>query len=100
MTRCELCHAEDAYNFHHFIPRTLHSNKWFKRRFSREEMREGIDVCKACHKAIHNLIPDEKELGRSYNTREKLLAHLEIKKYVSWKRKRKTAGVGKRRSAD
>ena len=27
---CELCEAEEVYNFHHFIPRTLHSNKWFK----------------------------------------------------------------------
>jgi hypothetical protein len=27
---CELCQSEDAHNFHHFIPRTLHTNKWFK----------------------------------------------------------------------
>lgn len=82
---CELCLKELAYNFHHFIPRTLHSNKWFKKNYTREQMREGMDVCKCCHKTLHNLIPSEKEMGRNYNTREKLLAHPEVKKYVEWK---------------
>ncbi len=86
---CELCHSEQAHSFHHFIPRTLHSNKWFKRRFTRQEMQQGIQVCKSCHLAIHDLIPDEKELGRDYNTMDKLLAHPEIEKYVRWKRRRK-----------
>ena len=70
---CELCQSEDAYNFHHFIPRTLHTNKWFKRRYTRQEMQQGIEVCKSCHSAIHDLIPDEKELGRNYNTKKKTL---------------------------
>jgi hypothetical protein len=85
---CELCQAEDAHNFHHLIPRTLHTNKWFKRRYTREQMQVGLELCKSCHSAIHHLIPDEKELGRDYNTREKLLAHPEVGKYVAWKRRR------------
>jgi hypothetical protein len=85
---CELCQCEDSHNFHHFIPRTLHSNKWFKRRYTRQQMHEGIKVCKACHRAIHDLVPDEKELGRHYKTLETLLAHPEIGKYVRWKRSR------------
>jgi hypothetical protein len=89
MMNCELCRCEEAHNFHHFIPRTLHSNKWFKRRFSREQMREGLDLCKSCHRAIHDLIPSEKELGRDYNTREKLLAHPQIAEYIKWKRQRR-----------
>ena len=60
---CELCESEEVHNFHHFIPRTLHSNKWFKKRYTREQMQEGINLCKSCHKAIHDLIPKEKELG-------------------------------------
>ena len=90
---CELCQSEDAHNFHHFIPRTLHSNKWFKKRFTREEMRAGIDVCHDCHSAIHDLVPDEKELGRHYNTLQKLLAHPEIAKYVAWRKKRQRQDV-------
>ena len=37
---CQLCESEEAYNFHHFIPRTLHSNKWFKSRYSKQEMQK------------------------------------------------------------
>jgi len=87
MPLCELCQVDAVHNFHHFIPRTLHSNKWFKRRYTRAEMQEGSQVCKSCHAAIHDLIPDEKELGRHYNTLEKLLAHPEVSKYVAWKRR-------------
>ena len=53
---CELCQCEEAYNLHHFIPRTLHSIKWFKRRYTRQEMQQGMEVCKPCHSAIHDLM--------------------------------------------
>ena len=84
---CELCESENTHNFHHFIPRTLHSNKWFKKRFTREQMSQGIKVCTS-------LIPKEGELGRHYNTMEKLLAHPQVAGYVKWKRDRgqKTKG--------
>jgi hypothetical protein len=85
---CQLCEKEEAYNFHHFIPRTLHSNKWFKSRYSKQEMQKGLYLCKTCHRAIHNLIPKEKDLGRHYNTKERLLAHLLMANYVKWKRGR------------
>ncbi len=86
---CELCECDPAESFHHLIPRTLHSNKWFKKRFTRDEMRRrGLWVCGDCQRAIHDLIPDEKELGRHYSTKETLLAHPEVAKYVAWKRAR------------
>ena len=85
---CELCKSADAHNFHHFIPRTVHSNKWFKKRFTRAGMAAGIEVCRQCHRAIHHLIPDEKELARRYNTIGKLLDHPKLTKYVEWKRAR------------
>ncbi len=71
------------------IPRTCHSNKWFKKNFTREQMVNTIDVCRDCHRAIHRLEPDEKELGRNVNTVEALLAHTEIGKFVRWVRKQK-----------
>jgi hypothetical protein len=85
---CGLCQCDEAYDFHHFIPRSLHRNRWFKRRFTRDQMRAGIDVCKQCHGAIHGLVPDEKRLGRECPTLEKLRSHPEIAKYVEWKRRR------------
>ncbi|MHC2068489.1 hypothetical protein ACYFX5_13575 [Bremerella sp. T1] len=87
MSRCELCGGE-AFNEHHLIPRHCHRKSWFKNRFSKELMQQTIDVCKMCHQMIHHLVPDEKELGRSYNTIELLAAHPEIRNYLKWKKKR------------
>lgn len=71
------------------IPRSCHRNKWFKKRFTREHMRETIDLCRDCHSAVHDLIPSEKELGRDFNTLDKLLEHPAIAQYVAWIKKQK-----------
>lgn len=88
---CQLCGrvTKRGTTEHHLIPRTCHSNKWFKKRYTREQMAQTIDVCADCHNAIHNLIPDEKELGRHYNSLELLLAHPEITKFVAWAQKQR-----------
>lgn len=88
---CELCGrtTKRGTTEHHLIPRTCHGNKWFKKRFSRERMRTTVTLCRACHGAIHDLIPDEKQLGRDFNTLEKLLAHAPMAKFVAWVRKQK-----------
>ena len=84
MAKCELCDRENELTFHHLIPVCLHKNKWFKKNYTREEMAMGINICKHdCHKEIHKVI-NEKELGRSFNTLEKLLRHPKIKKYVKY----------------
>lgn len=82
---CEMCEYEYATSFHHLIPRALHSNKWFKKRFTREQMRQGIEVCSGCHQTIHRFIP-EKQLGRHFYTFELLKSHEEIAKYIQWRR--------------
>lgn len=84
---CEMCKREMELTFHHLIPRTLHSVKWFKKNFTKEEMNSGIDVCPDCHMTIHKT-HSEKELGRNYNTLEKLMADPEIAKFVEWISKR------------
>lgn len=82
---CELCERTHRLTFHHLIPRTLHKNKWFKKRYTREEMTSrGLDLCRDCHSAIHALIPSEKTLGRDYNTKAALLAHEPLARYVAW----------------
>ena len=89
--RCTLCGrvTKRGTTQHHLIPRTCHSNKWFKKRYTKEQMHATIDVCYDCQRAIHHLIPDGKELGRHYNTVESLLGHPEIDKFVAWIKKRK-----------
>ena len=90
-SRCQLCGrvTRRGTTEHHLIPRTCHSNKWFKKQFTRIEMKRTVDVCQDCHAAIHDLIPNEKELGRDYNTLEKLQGHDRIAKFVAWIRKQK-----------
>ena len=84
---CSLCGMEEAFNRHHLIPRTVHSNKWFKKNFTREEMNATVPVCGGCHGMVTAL--DPKELGRNHNTVEKLLEHPTVASYVAWKRRKK-----------
>lgn len=85
---CELCHHDDLCNEHHLIPRKCHKKKWFRKMFSIQEMKTRIAMlCKSCHKEIHTLIPNEVEMGKRYNTLEKLMEHPLVRKYVLWKRK-------------
>ena len=65
------------------------SNKWFKKNFTRAQMLETIEVCRDCHGAIHDLIPDEKELGRHYHSIELLLEHEPFANFVRWVSKQK-----------
>ena len=85
--KCELCEQEEELYFHHLVPRTVHTNKWFKKNYTREQMNTGIDVCKLCHKHIHITI-DNKLLGKNFNTKELLIADERILKFINW-RKRK-----------
>ncbi len=48
-------------------------------------MHETVDLCRDCHKEIHRQIP-EKEMGRTFNSIEKLLNHEKVCKFVKWKR--------------
>ncbi len=88
---CDLCERPDRFlTFHHLVPRHCHRKKRFRRSFSVREMRKrGLWLCRECHSGIHDLIPDEKVLGWSYNTKEQLLAHEAISKHVEWVKKQK-----------
>lgn len=88
---CELCGRvmQNGTTEHHLIPKTCHKNKWFKKQYTREEMQQTVDLCRDCHNAIHEFIPSEKELGRYYNTLDKLMAHEPMANFVEWARKQK-----------
>ena len=88
--KCEMCGSQDDYlNFHHLIPRTLHSNKFFEKRYEKSYMRShGVWICKAhCHKQLHEFIT-EKDMGLKYNTLETLLSNPQVSKYIEWRKKR------------
>ena len=85
--KCALCERESGLTFHHLIPRKCHTNKWFRKNFSREEMKtRGIYVCRICHSFIHKQF-SAKYLGRDLNTLEALLQNEIIDKYVNWAKK-------------
>ena len=99
-SECKLCQRERPVTFHHLIPRTVHKNKWFKKNYTRDEMCEGVYLCRDCHSAVHRFVPNEKELGRDYATLEKLLTHPEIARFVEWVAKRDTKRVRTRMPND
>lgn len=85
---CPLCGREITLTFHHLIPKTLHKNKWFKKNFTKEEMNDGIDICRKCHSGIHDLY-DEKTLGKEFNTLESIENDPAIQKHCAWVSKQK-----------
>jgi hypothetical protein len=88
--RCELCDRLQPTTFHHLIPKAVHRKRRFLKEHGKREMRgRGLNICMLCHAGIHDIIPDEKELARSFNTKEALLAHEGIARHIAWVAKQK-----------
>ena len=86
--QCDLCGRDNILTFHHLIPKCLRNNKWFKKRYTREELGKGIMICEDdCHPELHKLISN-KDLGKYYNTIKKILSHPTFSGYVKWISKR------------
>lgn len=81
---CKLCERQVTRTTrHHLIPRTVHKNKWFRKNFEKHQFHQTVDLCKDCHRQIHKFIP-EKEMGRSYNSIEKLKTHEQVHNFLKW----------------
>lgn len=80
---CALCARETGLTFHHLVPKTLRRNKWFRRNRTPADFERGVMLCRPCHKAVHRFI-DEKSLGRTYDTLERLRDHPEVAAFVDW----------------
>ena len=88
MRVCELCCRQVlSTTKHHLIPRTVHSNKWFKKNFKKSDFIKTVNLCRDCHKQIHKFIP-EKEMGKAFNTIELLKEHPQVEKFLEWLTKR------------
>jgi len=88
--QCELCQRKTDLTFHHLIPRKVHRRKSFSKRYSRDELQQGANICRPCHKAIHKF-HDETHIARNLETVEKLRADEKISNYLIWIRKQKLA---------
>ena len=82
---CELCERfVKRLTKHHLIPKTRHKNKRNKKNFDRQEVKDRVLwVCRECHNHIHQIFTN-KELEYDYNTKEKLISHPEIAKFIAW----------------
>ena len=81
---CELCGRATQLTRHHLIPRTRHRNKRTQKLYSREEMQTRLLwVCRSCHNHIHQCI-SEKDLANMYHSKERLLSHPDIQKFIAW----------------
>jgi len=89
---CELCgRTLETLTKHHLIPRSRHRKKRNQRLFSREQVITHILwVCRPCHNDIHNML-SEKELEARYHTRQALLAHPDMQRFVAWISRRPAA---------
>jgi len=86
-SKCGLCGRLKELTFHHYIPRTLHTNKLFKKMYKVEFMKShGIDLCEDCHTNIHKFF-SEKELGRNFNDKVKLLSDERVRRFIRWVKK-------------
>jgi hypothetical protein len=89
MNNCGFCERLKELTFHHYIPKILHRNKLFRKLYKIEFMQtHGIDLCNDCHRAIHHFFT-EKELGKYYNDKKKLLSSEKFMNFIKWVKKQK-----------
>src|SRR5690606_29581839 len=81
---CELCEREMELTFHHLIPRKMHDRQVIKKQFDKFYLIDyGCWVCEDCHRQIHRIF-NHIELAQTYNTIEKIKAHVEVNKFLLW----------------
>lgn len=85
---CLFCHRQVALTFHHLIPKKLHSRNFFKKKYKKSELRDGIMICRLCHDGLHDLY-DEMRLGKEFNTMETIMADPALMKHFAWVAKQK-----------
>jgi len=61
----------------------MHRRKGFRRRFSKEELNIGINVCRKCHRGIHALY-DELTLATRFHSLELLLRDETLAGHFRW----------------
>lgn len=84
---CELCKRNLVTTSHHLIPKEIHSKAWCKKRFTKDEMNNRrADLCYDCHPFLHKKFTNA-ELGKEYNTIEKILANEDVQKFIKWLKK-------------
>lgn len=81
--RCALCGRNCQLTFHHLIPRKLHRRTHFRKHYSKEQLSQGIYLCRPCHSGVHKLF-DEMTLGKQLNSLSALKDDPRVQKHSLW----------------
>lgn len=87
-SHCELCKRRALLTFHHLIPRKMHRRQHFRKKYAKQELLAGINICQLCHRGLHKLY-DEMTLAKEFSDLDKILNDENIQKHVSWVKKQK-----------
>lgn len=86
---CPLCGRAVDLTFHHLIPKKVQGRNFFQKTYSKDELKEGIYICRPCHDGLHNLC-DEMKLGKELHTLEAIQADPVLVKHFKWVSKQKS----------
>lgn len=86
--KCPFCEREVKLTFHHLIPKKMHRREYFKKKYTKERLNDGVDICRLCHNGIHNLY-DEMKLAKEYSSIERLKHDVSLQKHFNWVAKQK-----------
>ena len=89
---CELCARPMPLTFHHLVPKRVQPLLLKRSIITKSDCNRGGWLCRPCHSAVHRLISHE-ELGRNYDTIEKLEEHEAIRKWVTYAEKQRVVGL-------
>ena len=67
--------------FHHLIPIKLHRGAYFRKNYSREDLEQGVDLCRLCHRRIHRLFA-QMTLAQEFSRLDALQANPLIQRHV------------------
>ena len=83
-----LCNRQTDLTFHHLIPKKMHRRTYFKKHYSKQELAQGIDICRQCHTGIHKTY-SEMELAKHFYSKERLQQDPTLTTHFSWVAKQK-----------
>ena len=85
--QCKLCErVVSELTDHHLVPKSTWKRNSVKKRFTKEELRKTVPLCKLCHKNIHKFYTEIELANRFYDF--KLLKEDEtVKNFVKWAKK-------------
>lgn len=91
---CEMCERPVQLTKHHLIPKETHT-RMMKRGVEKEVLNRTINICRACHNAVHNVAAN-RVLATEYNTLEKLMQVEAIQRFVAWNAKQRPRAIIRR----